>query len=533
MGKNFIGLIFLLILFSKPSWADAPRDIYVDDDWALLATGVDPDGTGPATQMGIDAFSSISPAVTAVESGGTIHIAEGSFSEQVEIVQDLTLIGRGSGTRITSPASLPLSFNTGVDNKPLIWVHDSGNVRIENLVVDGLGRGNVNYRFIGIAYQNAGGTIDHVEVRAIRNTPVDGSQHGIGIYIRNLSPNDHAIFLNHNEIHDYQKNGIAVVGDHLTATITDNVVTGAGDTPLIAQNGIQLSYGAVGSIRRNTVRGNSCSSPTGHCTDDPTSSSDYTNASGILIFAPGNALIDVGDNILDGNQCQVCALSSTAFFGGATALNVSVHGNTVTSGQLGVGIFELDGSVPFSFDIVENDISGGQYGLFVNDSTPTETLPAVEAHRNRLTGHTIRGAWSNVPVNAQGNWWGCPEGSQLTPGPCDSHTSLVDVGNWLTTSDISSSGGISGAGGNAGSSGGSDGASGESGNSGAGGSAGVTGEPSGETAGISGNTTGSAGLGGFSSTGGSSGQGGDIGDLTGAGEISESAGCSCRLVTSL
>jgi len=41
------------------------------------------------------------------------------------------------------------------------------------------------------------------------------------------------------------------------AVVSDNIVTGQGPVPYIAQNGIQFGYGSSGSAMKNTVTGNS------------------------------------------------------------------------------------------------------------------------------------------------------------------------------------------------------------------------------------------------------------------------------------
>ena len=72
---------------------DAPNNVYVDDDWAALANGVDPDGAGPATAIGYDAFATIQGGVNAVATSGTVNVYAGPYVENVTINKDLTLDG--------------------------------------------------------------------------------------------------------------------------------------------------------------------------------------------------------------------------------------------------------------------------------------------------------------------------------------------------------------------------------------------------------------------------------------------------------
>jgi hypothetical protein len=69
---------------------------YVDDDWAGTPNGADPDGSGPATQFGTNAFATIQAAVNAAASGDTIDIAPGvyaGFEVSGGAKNDLTLAG--------------------------------------------------------------------------------------------------------------------------------------------------------------------------------------------------------------------------------------------------------------------------------------------------------------------------------------------------------------------------------------------------------------------------------------------------------
>ena len=54
-------------------------------------------------------------------------------------------------------------------------------------------------------------------------------------------------------VHDYQKNGITANEVGTDVNITGNAVTGVGPSPQIAQNGIQIAFGAKGTIDSNSV----------------------------------------------------------------------------------------------------------------------------------------------------------------------------------------------------------------------------------------------------------------------------------------
>lgn len=81
------------LLEQAVAWSVRPATSYVDDSWSMLALGSDPDGIGPATALGFDAFSTIQEAVDATKVGGSVLVNAGNYAEQVSITKDLTLDG--------------------------------------------------------------------------------------------------------------------------------------------------------------------------------------------------------------------------------------------------------------------------------------------------------------------------------------------------------------------------------------------------------------------------------------------------------
>ncbi|MBL8007390.1 MAG: right-handed parallel beta-helix repeat-containing protein, partial [Ignavibacteria bacterium] len=199
-------------------------------------------------------YGQIQRSVNDATAGDLLNVSPHTFTEQVEINKALTLSGQGTGlTNIVSPNILPLSYTTTGVNKAVIFVHDAADVTVKGITVDGAGKGNANNRFQGIGYWNAGGTVRDCEVKAIRNTPINGVQAGVGIYAFADNGTPRNIVVAGNTIYDFQKNATVFAGDDLIARIDSNTITGAGPVSFIAQNGIQLSTGASGSIRYNTI----------------------------------------------------------------------------------------------------------------------------------------------------------------------------------------------------------------------------------------------------------------------------------------
>lgn len=442
-------------------------DCYVDDAIGNDANG----GTNPVT----DAKKTIQNAVNTVNVGGTVHVAGGNYVEQVEIDKAVTVRGAGATTVVKSPATLTKYFTTSANNYPIIWVHDADNVVIEDLVVDGAGNGNANYRFVGIGYDNAGGKIEDVEIKDVRDTPISGSQHGVGILAYSAEGTARALTVNRCNIHDYQKNATVFSGADLVATVTSNTITGAGAVNFIAQNGIQVSGGATGDINDNMVSGHSYT--------------PYTYvACGILLYG-SNA--NTAENVLNENQVgiyhingsgthQQNNLSATAagtgspgFWGivadpgdmtravpspfdvgasGTAGLQKSGPLHTVNatySSLLDQNILTSDGSAGgvgieadalgtdvLNFTATANTVANWEYGIYLyKDASATLNANIVDC--NQIYGNTAYGLFNStgVDANAVGNWWGAASGpthASNIGGSGDAVSDYVTFAPWGT-----------------------------------------------------------------------------------------------------
>lgn len=246
-------------------------------------------------------FPTIQGAVDAAVDGDVIRVAAGVYETQVSIVgKDILLIG-AVGATLKAPVNMEVSINySDKNNYAIIFVQDA-DVNIRGFKVNGAGRGNTNYRFVGIFYYNAGGRIENCEVVDVRNAPLSGAQHGLGINVYNASDQMRDIFIINNNVSGFQKNGITVNGNwpwdywsskpssptytNIKAHVNKNTITGAGAVSVIAQNCIQFGRGASGEIKNNTIKN---ASYTG----------DGWAATGILgyynykVFIQGNHLVD-------------------------------------------------------------------------------------------------------------------------------------------------------------------------------------------------------------------------------------------------
>lgn len=68
-----------------------PRVVYVNDSWAGKVDGSDPDGSGPATVFGVNAFTTIQEAIDAVADGGIVRVEEGIYAGGINVDKSVTI----------------------------------------------------------------------------------------------------------------------------------------------------------------------------------------------------------------------------------------------------------------------------------------------------------------------------------------------------------------------------------------------------------------------------------------------------------
>ena len=204
-------------------------------------------------------FTSIQAAVDAATPGSIIVVCDGIYTEQVTIDKSLTLQAVADPTQHAT-VQAPLVMT---NPKAIILVTGplAMNVTIDGLIITGPGGGTCDAIRSGIRVDGgATATITHNLIQDIHDTPFGGCQNGVGILVgRQADGTMGTATIDDNTIKDYQKGGIVVDNTGSSAVITNNVVLGVGRTLIIAQNGIQVSRGAMvppTNLQGNTVMGN-------------------------------------------------------------------------------------------------------------------------------------------------------------------------------------------------------------------------------------------------------------------------------------
>jgi hypothetical protein len=209
------------------------------------------------------AFTTIQSAVNAASPGDKVNVCPGTYREQVKVNKPLTIRGIEVANQhlsliVPGPvAANSLSLVSGNPIAAIILVDGTEGVTLTHLTVDGSNSGltDCSVNLIGIYYRNASGTVNDMAVRNIQVNPTSaGCQGSLGVFVQSGGGHGTSrVDILDSSIHDYQKGGIVANEPGTDVNITGNHVSGGGPQPLVAQNGIQIAFGAKGVIDHNSV----------------------------------------------------------------------------------------------------------------------------------------------------------------------------------------------------------------------------------------------------------------------------------------
>ena len=309
-------------------------------------------------------YTTIQGAITVANSGNVIEVAPGTYTEQVTIPMSLTINGSGPTTIIRAPAVRANSVLINSDG-PLIYDYvvaaypSTGtiNVQISDLVIDanGYDKKSGTTAFAGMLFRDVAGTGAGFFNSEIRNFGPDQYNFGLNIY------GNSNLTVDGNTFTGYKRNGITAGGngnggsDDPVVNISDNSLTGSS----ISLNGIQLSWGAGGTVSGNIVQDHVVSSPWAGCgilISENTATVLINNNNqidncfdGIALLGPvsnvtmdGNNLTGIMDHgfILDNASNNI--IQRNTFSGAASTLNAAINlmngsTNNIIGGGIGLG----------------------------------------------------------------------------------------------------------------------------------------------------------------------------------------------------
>lgn len=370
-----------------PFWGDHDHGDDDDHGHTLL---VDDD----KVQCPSATFTSIQAAVLAASSGDRINVCPGTYHEQVKVTKRLTIQGiavANQNLAVIMPTGTLVNSSSLTSAAPIaavVLVDGTEKVTLNNLTVDGSANGlsGCGVDLVGIYYRNSSGDIDNVAVRNIKLSPADfGCQRGLGIFVQSGNGKRSRVDISGSSVHDYQKNGITANEVGTEVNISGNAVTGVGPTPQIAQNGIQLAFGAKGTVEGNSVINHVYSLCTSAANCGATSSNILIfNANGVKVTRNnlGNSQVNV---YYQGNRGEV---SGNTIFQSPIFDGIDLIGNQ--NGAEGNSIFNSDEAGVFVMgdrnEVTDNTINEAAFGV-LKDASSTNT--SISGNHYYNTGKNV------------------------------------------------------------------------------------------------------------------------------------------------
>ncbi len=349
----------------------------------------------------------------------TIRVCPGNYPEQVIINRNLTLTGINSGTAYNPTVVVPtggfVANTTSLTNGSAIAAQilvesPATDVTISYLAVDGTGS-NLNSGcseppLIGIYYQGASGTLNYVVTRNqaqnVENFGCSGSA-ALGIFVESGNSENSTVTIKNSTVRGYQKNGITANETGTTVTINGNSVVGAGPINA-AQNGIQVAFGATGTVENNTL-----------ADDDFNGDPSLGIGSGILIYGSDDMTI-TGNSVTD-TQTGIVTVTD----GALTANHNKVNNNVVTNTHIGDGIDLCSDTNTVTGNTV---FSSDEAGIHLDSSCGST------GSGNSVSSNTVNEACAAILMGGSGNTVGTNTYANVT------HTTLA--GDICTAASVSS-----------------------------------------------------------------------------------------------
>lgn len=440
-------------------------------------------------------YTTIQSAVNAALPGDIVHVCAGTYTEQVSInTANLTLRGSGSSNTIIRPNSVSANTTSLTSGGPiagLVVVNGVTGVTIQDIRVDGAGAAfnSCTPGYMGVYFRNASGTLQNSDVRNMFLPAAAGCQSVLGVFVQSRDPGVAVVSLLNNSITNYGKNGITANDDVTLAgaagntqlTAIGNTVTGRGPVGSggAAQNGIQVGFGATGTLSNNIISNHSYTPPsdsatgvllyqadantTGntlsqnkvgiyHIEGSGTHSGNTVSATGagtgsanfwgIILDAPptdrhaspydategaqSNAALPTSiqtsratNNILTSNGSTGGVAIETDGGYGAADIDFFASGNVINDWDYGIVVYQCpSGCAAGNFSSVvatKNTITNNRIGMSVEGG---HINPTVRFNHNHLVGNSeygIRNTATTTTVDGTNNWWGATTGP-ITPG---------------------------------------------------------------------------------------------------------------------
>jgi hypothetical protein len=359
--------------------------------------------SSPGNSCAHPGYSSIGAALAVPGSGATIEVCTGDYTEQLTIVKPVKLdAANGTGTAKVVLPSSPAVSTTPCDEASLkglqkleveegnpeseaqpdqdaVSICTSGTVSITGLTFEPKWTASPCYDSLYGILVAGGATLKATDVTVDGGGafPINGCQGGIGIQVGmawSIPVEAGHATLTGDDITEYQKNGITVDGHGSSAKINKTTVVGAGATTQTAQNGIQVSNGALATITSSSVSGNECDN--GGCSAN---AFEGYQATGVLFYGAA-AGSKVSGTVLKENDVGVYFVSVSPTQ--PTSPEVTIQKDVLTGNRYeGVNLDQGDASVK------DNLITGpGEIGIDLFQYEGQSYAPTSSASGDEVEG---------------------------------------------------------------------------------------------------------------------------------------------------
>jgi len=432
----------------------------------------------------VNPTGTIQEAVDEASNGDTVLVHDGTYDEQVVIDKGLTLEGMGDPS-IVKPSS-DAKLTTILDGRwwgggtkqvaGVIVANAAGSsVAVKNLKVDGDSITNkpTSADFVaGVFYRETAGSIDTVTVTNVR-VGTSTAVRAYGIYL-SAAAYTVSIEVKGTTITNFDKNGIEVVGNTLTANINGNTINGRGSLPAgdEVQNGILIADGAQatvdynqisnmvyapetwwssgilfydgsGSALGNTItqvqigillqdgdgvfQGNTISGVdnkiglyaqytkpgawTASFVANTAQDSDFSGIGATTYETGASLVVTIDNNQLLGGPGDGIYIGDAPDYGPAGSITLTITNNFITGWQHGIHLLSSVASATITGNTVENNL-GISSGIHIE---PAVTVNNVHINFNNIAGNSGTGVYGIFnggigTLDAAQNWWGDPTG---------------------------------------------------------------------------------------------------------------------------
>ena len=380
-----------------------PNVVYVDDDWASVPCGQDPDGGGPATSMCFDAFSTIQGGINGVANPGTVIVYAGNYLENPNVNKALNITGPnagipGSGVRAAE------AFVRTVGNQNAVFSVSSNNVTINGFSLDG----------------------DDPGVTGVTLGSGDDSNTSYGV---RPSGNNH-IVVRDNII---KRVAIGFRGDGASQNnlITENWFDSVGFFDFGYAVSLRTNYYADVTSNKMTrvwtgVHTNNFSTAGGPATWLISSNEIHSYAAGILYWLQFNSATSatINANTITAEGAAVANNFGMLFVSTQNTVSPVVTNNTISGTDYGVGLTNTSTSNVITFDSSNSINATSIAGVYLTDNLTFNPVGTTD-----LTTNAYIGAANNIAVNINGMAITAADGAGVRVE--NSRTSAADVSSTM------------------------------------------------------------------------------------------------------